>query len=242
MSVSSVQNAVLITGGGQRIGAYLVRQFLKETEFPVIFSYRTLHPEVKALQELGAIAIQCDFTEPGALVRLVNEIKQKTRSLRTIIHNASLWLNDTQAPAFSVEYQSLFTVHVEAPHFLNTQLEPLLQLSSSSLKDIISFSDYSVSQAMETHIAYLSSKAALQNMSRGFAKKFAPCIKVNDIAPALIQFNVGDSEEYKKKRLAQAAIGIEPGPEVVWQAIQYLMKSPYSTGTVLQLDGGRHLM
>ncbi|BCN94152.1 dihydromonapterin reductase [Thiomicrorhabdus immobilis] len=242
MSSKRLENAVLITGGGQRIGAYLVRQFLSQTDFPVVFTYRTPRSEVEELIALGAIAIPVDFSDSKNLPGLVEEVKTHVKSLRALIHNASVWLSDAQAPALSAEYADLFKVHVEVPSYLNEHLHPLLLASSSRHKDIISLSDYSVSRVADSHIAYLASKAALQTLSQGFAKKFAPDIKVNDIAPALIQFNKGDSDVYKQKRLAQAALPIEPGAIVVWQAVEYLMNSSYTTGTILQLDGGRHLL
>jgi len=236
------ENAIFITGGGQRIGAYLVRQFLTNTDYPVVFTYRTPHAEVADLVKLGAIAIQCDFDNPSNLPGLVKQIKQHCESLRAVIHNASVWLSDEQAPAFSAEYQSLFRLHVEVPNFLNHQLQPLLLAANSEFKDIISLSDFSVNKVVESHIAYLSSKAAMQTTSKAFAKKFAPHIKVNDIAPALIMFNKHDTKAYKEKRLKQAALPIEPGAEVVWQAVNYIMNSPYTTGITLPLNGGKHLM
>lgn len=236
------KNAIFITGAGQRVGAFLVRQFIQKTDFPVVFTYRTHHSEVDELIALGAIGIQADFNDLTQLPGLVEQVQTHCESLRLVIHNASLWLNDEQAPPLSEKYAELFKVHVEAPNYLNQHLYKLLLASNSSLKDIISLSDYSVTKVQDTHIAYLSSKAALQNLSQGFAKKFAPEIKVNDIAPALIKFNQGDNKDYKIKRLAQAALPIEPGYEVVWQAVQYLMNSNYTTGSSLQLDGGRHLL
>lgn len=242
MSKNLKENAIFVTGGGQRIGAYLVRQFLTNSDYPVLFTYRTHHPQVDELIKLGAVAIQCDLAEQTNLPGLVKQINQHCKSLRAVIHNASLWLSDEQAPAFSAAYQSLFRLHVEVPNYLNHHLQPLLLAAKSELKDIISLSDYSVNHVSDSHIAYLSSKAALQTSSVAFAKKFAPQIKVNDIAPALIMFNIGDSEDYKQKRLTQAALPIEPGSEVVWQAIDYLMNSPYTTGISLPLNGGRHLI
>ncbi len=241
MAKSKLENAILITGAGQRIGAYLARQFLQQTNYPVVFTYRTFKPDVAKLIELGALAVQCDFNKEHALPDLLASIQNQVHSLRAVIHNASVWSNDQDAPVLSGEYRSLFTLHVDVPMFLNEALHPLLLKSACESKDIISISDFSVSKASETHIAYLASKAALQNLTKGFAKKFAPDIKVNDIAPALIIFNEGDSAEYRKQRLAQAAIPIEPGEEVIWQAVNYLMKSPYSTGISLPLDGGRSL-
>jgi len=239
---NKLENAVFITGGGQRIGAYLVRQFLLETDYPVIFTYRTHHPEVDQLVGLGAQAIQVDLMSAGAIQALVDSVFTHASSLRAVVHNASVWLNDEEAPALSDEYRSLFGLHVDGPICLNEALKSLLNASSSSLKDIISLSDFGVANPNSQTIAYLASKAALQNAMQNFAKKFAPEIKVNDIAPGLILFNEGDSEEYKAKRLAQSAIPIEPGAGVVWQAVQYLMNSPYTTGISLPLNGGNHLV
>ncbi len=235
-----IQDAVLITGAGQRIGYYLAKSFLQKTDYPVLFTYRTRHPEVDELLALGAIGFQVDFTSSDARGGVVKNIKKKAKSLRAVIHNASLWLSDDVIREGGGEnFNALFQLHVETPYYLNMALAPLLKVSSENLTDIISLSDAGVKGVSSDHIAYLSSKAALQTLMKGFAKKFAPEIKVNDIAPALIMFNEEDDETYKQKRLAQSALGVEPGPEVVWQAVQYLMNSPYTTGTVLSLDGGR---
>jgi dihydromonapterin reductase/dihydrofolate reductase len=247
VAVKLLQDVIFITGGGQRIGAFLVKQFLTETNYPVLFTYRTPRTQVDELVALGAIAIQIDFMDKEVLPGLVKSIQERVGSLRGVIHNASLWLPDVMDVNESQEieagcFETLFQLHVKTPYFLNNALQPLLKKSTSPLKDIISISDYSVERASSENIAYLASKAALQNMCKGFAKKFAPIIKVNDIAPALIIFNEGDSESYKQKRLAQSALGIEPGAIVVWQAVQYLMNSSYTTGTVLPLEGGRSLL
>ncbi len=237
-----IHNAIFITGAGQRIGASLAKAFLSQTTFPVVFTYRSSRQGVDELIELGATGIQCDFSDTKGMGELIETLGQKVGSLRAVIHNASLWLNDDEAPVYSDLYTEIFRVHVDAPIYLNEQLLPFLLSSDSELKDIISISDYSVDRANESTIAYLASKAALQNITQNFAKKYAPQIKVNDIAPGLIKFNEADSDDYKKRRLNQSAISIEPGEEVVWQAVQYLMASPYSTGTCLQLNGGRHLI
>lgn len=54
-------------------------------------------------------------------------------------------------------------------------------------------------------------------------------------------FNEDDGDAYRAKALSKSALAIEPGPEVVYQAIRYLMDNPYVTGTCLDLNGGRNL-
>ena len=66
--------------------------------------------------------------------------------------------------------------------------------------------------------------------------------EASGIAPALIQFNPDDSAEYRTKRLAESALGIEPGAEVIYQSLRYLLDNPYVTGTTLTVNGGRHLV
>ncbi|HCU0835737.1 TPA: dihydromonapterin reductase, partial [Pseudomonas aeruginosa] len=60
-------------------------------------------------------------------------------------------------------------------------------------------------------------------------------------SPALVMFNDGDDAEYRARTLAKSALGIEPGPEVIYQSLRYLLDNPYVTGTTLTVNGGRHV-
>ncbi|WP_028485848.1 dihydromonapterin reductase [Thiomicrorhabdus chilensis] len=240
-----LQEAILITGAGQRIGLFLAKQFLEQGQYPVVFTYRTRHAAVSELESMGALGFQVDFTQPETVSTFLNELKEKVGSLRALIHNASIWANDAMVDENSDLYTAMFQLHVEVPYRLNIALRPFLEASRSPMKDIICLSDSSAGLTSVPHgdySAYLASKAALQSLSRSFAQKFAPAIKVNDIAPGLIIFNEHDSEAYKEQRLQRSLLGIEPGAQVIWQAVQYLLNSAYTTGVSLPVDGGRKIL
>ncbi len=78
-------------------------------------------------------------------------------------------------------------------------------------------------------------------MSRSFARKLAPEIKVNAIAPSLILFNEGDDAEYRKQALDKSLMKIAPGEKEISDLIEYLFSSRYVTGRSFAVDGGRHL-
>jgi len=237
-----LKEAVFISGAGQRVGLYLAKQFLLQTDYPVVFTYRTEKPGVAELKALGAIGIQVDFSQMESVDGLVQTLNQQVASLRAVIHNASTWADDVTVADNNNVFTEMFKVHVDVPYQLNIALKPMLDNANSTLKDIIAITDSSIELPNDRHIAYMATKAALNNMTKNFAKKYAPHIKVNSVAPGLILFNKGDSEAYKQRRLAQSAIAIEPGADVVWQAVHYVLNSGYTTGICLPVDGGKPLI
>lgn len=229
---------IIITGAGQRMGLALAQHFIAQRNHPVVFTYRHLKPGVETLLAQGAIGFQVDFNQPEAVPTMMAQLKKQVASVRALIHNASLWWPDSEPQAL----QKQFDVHVRAPYELNQACLSLFENSSSKLKDIISISDARVLQGHPGKIAYMATKAALENMTLSFAQAYAPDIKVNAIAPALLSFHEHDSPAYRQARLERLLLPIEPGAQVLCQAIDYLMASPYSTGTILRLDGGSHLI
>lgn len=100
---------------------------------------------------------------------------------------------------------------------------------------------YLVERGSDKHIAYAASKAALDNMTRSFARKLAPEVKVNSIAPSLILFNEHDDAEYRQQALNKSLMKTAPGEKEVIDLVDYLLTSCFVTGRSFPLDGGRHL-
>ncbi|MCG9698093.1 dihydromonapterin reductase [Shewanella sp. Isolate11] len=234
-----MQPTILITGVGKRIGLYLANAFI-EQGYQVIGTFRSHYPSIDALSELGADLYCCDFTEGEQVEDFIQIITQKYQQLDAIIHNASLWLTDDNPLGASEIMSQVMQVHVTAPYQINLGLAPLLT-KGDRLSDIIHLTDFVAQKGSSKHIAYAASKAALENLTLSFAAKFAPKIKVNSIAPALICFNEGDDEAYKQKALAKSLLAREAGEIEVLNAVNYLLSSHYITGRSLALDGGRHL-
>lgn len=228
---------ILITGASQRIGLHCAQRLLADG-YPVIVTYRTLRPAIEELKAAGAITLQADFANEGQILAFIEQLKSHTDSLRAIVHNASDWHAETPGDEAAV-FTQLFNVHMLAPYLINLHCEGLL--AQSAVADIIHLSDDVARKGSANRPAYCASKAGLDNLTLSFAARFAPRIKVNGIAPALIMFNPDDDVAYREKTLKKSALGIEPGPEVIYQSVRYLLDNPYVTGTTLTINGGRHL-
>ncbi|WP_462381606.1 dihydromonapterin reductase [Pseudomonas sp. Marseille-QA0892] len=228
---------ILITGATQRVGLHCATRLLEQDE-RVIITYRTRRASIEALEALGATTVYADFSSEAGTLAFIDALKQITPSLRAVVHNASEWISET-AGHEAEDFLRMFHVHMLAPYLINSHAADLLRLSPKA--DIVHITDDVVRKGSGKHVAYCATKAGLESLTLSFAARFAPDIKVNTIAPALIMFNEGDDEAYRRKALCKSALGIEPGPDVIFQSLRYLLDNPYVTGTTLTVNGGRHV-
>lgn len=244
------KEVIVITGAGQRVGLHCAMALIKQG-YHLVVSYRKQSAGINTLRQAGAHCIQADFTLLEDIAGFIDALAIYP-SLRAVIHNASSWQADlpletspgkatllTQLKQDAAVFDAMQQIHARAPYLLNRALLP--QLTASTTADIIHLTDFVASVGSSKHQAYAASKAALENLTLSLARKLAPTIKVNAIAPALLMFNEGDDDAYRQKALAKSLLAIEPGPDEVLQSILYLLNSRYITGRVLALDGGRQL-
>ena len=230
---------VLITGASQRLGLAMAESLLDQ-KIPVVITYRTYKPSVASLKERGATVIQADFSTEQAIDRAIAEIKAINKSYRAVIHNASDWAIDDKYENKDQLMAYMMRIHALVPYRINLALETHLT-NHNLVADIIHMTDYVQETGSEKHMAYAASKAALHNLTLSFAKRLAPKVKVNSIAPALLMFNEGDSDQYREKARNKSLLEVVPGAQEAVKAMHYLMQSEYITGQTLHLDGGRHL-
>ncbi len=235
-----LQRPVVITGGGRRIGLALAHHILA-LKMPVLVSYRTRYEAIDVLADSGATCLQADFSHDDGILAFADEVKARCNGIRALLHNASEWQAESPDVPLTSTLHCMLQIHVHAPYLLNHHLAPLLRGYGHAASDIIHFTDYVVETGSDKHIAYAASKAALDNLTRSFARKLAPEVKVNAIAPALILFNESDDADYRQKALNKSLMKIAPGEKEILDLVDYLLTSRFVTGRSFAVDGGRPL-
>ncbi|WJM96728.1 dihydromonapterin reductase [Pseudomonas defluvii] len=225
-----MNSPILVTGASQRVGLALALR-LAQAGHTVVSASRSKSPEAA---HPNIIQFQADLCDEQDRLTLIQFLQDNFDGLRAIIHNASLWLDDSLA-----NLNTMFKLHVEAPYHLNLALgEHLLKLDKS---DIIHICDETSSRGSKSHIGYAATKAALQNMVLSFAEKYAPRVRVNAILPGLLILKENSDEEYRQQTLKKALLEFEPGAQPLIDAVLFLLESQYSTGSSVVINGGRHL-
>ena len=80
-------------------------------------------------------------------------------------------------------------------------------------------------------------------MTRALARELAPEVRVNGVSPGAILWPEQElTEGVKQDILGRIAMGRTGTPADIAGAVEYLgLDSPYVTGQILEVDGGRSL-
>ena len=119
---------------------------------------------------------------------------------------------------------------------------PRLQQSPSS--SIIFYSTVAVKTGMPFHSSVSSSKSALEGLTKSLAAEFAPKIRVNCIAPSIVNTPLANkflnTEDKIEKAAARHPLNKIGTAKEIAQLTQYLLdeKSKWITGQVINIDGG----
>ena len=120
----------------------------------------------------------------------------------------------------------------------------LSKLQQSPSASIIFYSTVAVKTGMPFHSSVSSSKSALEGLTRSLAAEFAPKIRVNCIAPSIVNTPLANkflnTEDKIEKAAARHPLNKIGTAKEIAQLTQYLLdeKSKWITGQVINIDGG----
>lgn len=228
----------LITGAGRRFGLALAHALLDDG-YQVIAHYHTSKAGVLELEQRGAHAIAADLADGAAVQAMINSITSQYSQLDLLVNNASCFFNNAAVNDDLAALQAVFNVHALAPYLLINGFQELLQRSDNGL--VVNITDIYVDSPSTNYIAYCAAKAALANLTQGFAKQLAPSVRVNAIQPGPILFLPEHDSAHRQQVLEQTPLKLEGGLQPMIDTVRFLRDNRFMTGESIKVDGGRAL-
>lgn len=234
-----------ITGGSGRLGSE-VAVSLAKNGYTVFFTYnrskeksKTILDAVRAFTPESAM-IHCDVSKVNDIENAFRTFTGLFNRLDLLIPSASVFFSTSLPDVTEPEWESLVDTNLKGT-FFTMQEGARIMKKQPFVSRIITMTDISANLVWKGFAPYTASKAAVQHLTKVFAKVFAPNILVNSIAPGTVtinpEWNDGPEDELSKniplQRIGQPADIIE--------AILFLVKSDYVTGQVINVEGGRLL-
>ena len=191
-----------------------------------------------------AVIIGADLTDPASWPMVIDETVKRLGRLDILINNASVFLTpqpDSIEAFDATQWESMFRVNLIAPMALCHHAQPHLERGGQG--HIVNLCDISARSPWPDHLAYCTSKAALEALTRGLARAMAPDVRVNGVAPGIAVFPDEYPEELRRRLIGKVPLGRPGTPEDVARLVRFLVESgDYITGQIIPIDGGRSLV
>jgi NAD(P)-dependent dehydrogenase (short-subunit alcohol dehydrogenase family) len=242
------KRVALVTGSTSGIGVAIAKR-LVEDGFTVAFHSKSSVVAGQALAATypGTSYFQADLSNQSQSRDLIVKVLSHHGRLDVLVNNAgmSATIPHTSLKEASPEiWRNLYEVNVIAPWTLIAEAETALRQSSSPEcpSCILNISSHAGIRPKGASIPYSASKAALNHMTKLLALSLAPLIRVNAIAPGLVETPMSRNWTTARKLWEERSpMGRGAQPEEIAQLASMLVASHYLTGEILIADGGLNL-
>ena len=252
------ERAALVTGAGRGIGRGIALG-LAERGWAVLVNYRS---DAEAATETARLvaqaggrgaAVQADISDPADRARLVAGTLERFGRIDLLVNNAGI------APRRRVDilevgeasYDEVMAVNLKGPFFLTQRVAKtmidLIEAGTVERPKIVNVGSLSAYTSSPSRGEYCLSKAGVAMMTALYADRLAGYgIQVYEVRPGIIATDMTSVVEKKYDDLI--AQGLTPirrwgQPDDVARAVVAIAEEylPFSTGEVINVDGGFHL-
>ncbi|MBI5095044.1 MAG: SDR family oxidoreductase [Candidatus Hydrogenedentes bacterium] len=231
----------LVTGAAKRIG-HAVALELARNGVNVVVHYR--HSSEYALETADAIratgvrtwTLSADLADPDAAAGLMSRAVKTAGPIDILVNSASAFPEDTLRDFSLDRLRQSIAVNAFAPLVLSRRFA-----SQDREGAIINFLDARMNDYDRGHVSYQLAKQMLASLTGMMANEFAPAIRVNAVAPGLVLPPEGKDDAYLHSLAHTNPLNAVGTVAEVTDAVLFLLRSPFVTGQVIYVDGGRHL-
>ena len=233
-------HAVVVTGSSSGIGAATARAFAALGASVLVNSARSVDDgEAVAASLPDAHYVQGDITEAGVPERLVAAALERWGRLDTLVNNAGTTAviphHDLQAASVDV-WRRIFEVNVFGTWAVSVAAMPALREARGAIVNVASVAGV---RPTGSSVPYAASKAALNHMTALLAKVVGPEVRVNAVAPGLVDTPWTADWDVVREVVQQVAPLRRSGqPDDVAEVVVALARAAYVTGQVVVVDGG----
>jgi NAD(P)-dependent dehydrogenase (short-subunit alcohol dehydrogenase family) len=238
----------LVTGGSRGIGLMIARGYVEAGARVYISSRKAdvLDQVAAELSKLGEChAIAADLSTEAECRRLAEAVASRESSLDILVNNAGATWGAPLEQFDEAAWERALALNVKGVFHLTKFFLPLLEQVGTAEEparviNIGSIDGFKV--PLLDNYSYSASKAAVHMLTRHLAKRLAPRITVNAIAPGPFESKMMATilDEFGEQIAAGAPLKRIGRPDDIAGAAIYLASraGAYLTGAVIPVDGG----
>jgi NAD(P)-dependent dehydrogenase (short-subunit alcohol dehydrogenase family) len=239
----------LVTGSTSGIGLAIARRLAHDGLAIVAHGRRPRADAEPVLADIGALDyVAADLADDAQARRLVADLLARHGRLDVLVNNAGESVRiphaDLKAASPAI-WRRMMDVNVIAPWVLVGEAEAALRDSSERTGRpacIVNIGTHAAVRPKGGSIPYAASKAALHHVTKLLALALGPAIRVNGVAPGLVDtpMSAGWDAAYELWK-TRAPMKRPARPDDIADLVAALVANDYVTGEIIIADGGLNL-
>lgn len=233
----------LITGGSRGLGLEMAKALAARGADVVIASRKAdaceeAAAEVRALGR-KALAYACHVGDWNALEGLADAAYAEFGKVDVLINNAGMSpLAPSSAEVTEALFDKVIDVNFKGPFRLTALVGSRMAKGDGGA--VVNISSVGAIRPDPAYIPYAGAKAALNAMTEGFSKEYAPKVRVNGIMAGPFLTDIAKAWTPEARERSNNALRRPGRPEEIVTAALYLCSpsSSFTTGSVIRCDGG----
>jgi 3-oxoacyl-[acyl-carrier protein] reductase len=229
---------VLVTAATSSIGR-VIAETLAGHGFALTLHFHTSHDLAgKLADNLHAELLRADLSEPDGASGFIEQLRQRSK-FDVIVNNAGV--SEEEDDTDLAAWERVLRINAVVPALILANAEHLLN-DNAVVINISSTCGHERFGGKDL-APYSASKAALNSITRTFAKKLAPRVRVNAIAPGNVdsRWNEGYSERARAELAAEQLTGRLVTAQQVADLTVHIVANTALDGEIIYLDGGSTL-
>jgi 3-oxoacyl-[acyl-carrier protein] reductase len=235
---------VIVTGGSRGIGAEICRVLAPDSEVLVhYFASKGPAEEVATeVEKLGgrAYVAQADLTTPDGCRKLCDEAASVLGAVDVLVNNAGGLIQRHRVEELDWDVMvRTFSLNTFSTMMMTKLCIPLLRRGVSPV--VVNITSVSMRYGAQSATTYGAANSAIDAFTRGAARELAPGIRVNAVAPGVIEVR-GHEEVTTTAHLVsfreRTPLKKNGTPWHVASAVEFLVRNDFATGESVDVNGG----
>jgi NAD(P)-dependent dehydrogenase (short-subunit alcohol dehydrogenase family) len=225
----------VITGGSRGIGAGLVAGY-RGQGWSVVASART----IRSAGDPGVLTVAGNIAESATADRIIGAALDRFGRIDTLINHAGVYISKPFTQYTADDYARIVGVNLTG-FFLVTQraIAEMARQFGGHVVNVWAAPAEVANSSTPSALAALT-KGGLAAATRSLAIEYASLgIRVNAVSPGIIQTPVHSADSYEAFGGPLPPLGRVGQVSDVVNGVMFLESSPYITGEILHVDGGR---
>jgi NAD(P)-dependent dehydrogenase (short-subunit alcohol dehydrogenase family) len=236
----------LVTGGTRGIGRAVVSALAAAGADVVVVSRKADACERTATvvaEESGRriYALSANVSRWADCDRVADDAYAAAGRVDILVNNAgSSLLYDDVIDIDEAMFDKMLALNLKGPFRLTALIGTRMFAAGGG--SVVNISTISAEVGAAHAMVYAAAKAGLNNITKSYAERFAPVVRVNAVMPGAVETDVlkAWSDKERKYACSTALLGRIGRPEEISDAVLYLASdaASYMTGQVVAVDGG----